>query len=90
MAADAGLTWRAHRLFNRSGYCFSGTQPRDAAAARADFDAEAWALLRLYAANRGVWEAIAGAGPAAGVAHTDADVDRYLEVLRELCAELTH
>ena len=47
-------------------------------------------LLRLYAANRGVWEAIAGAGPAAGVAHTDADVDRYIEVLRELCQKLTH
>lgn len=31
VAADAGLPWRAHRLFNRSGYCFSGTQPRDAA-----------------------------------------------------------
>lgn len=89
VAAEAGLPWRAHRLFNRSGYCFSGTQPRDAAEARADFDGEIWALLRLYAGNRGVWEAIAGAGPAAGVAHTDADVDQYLEVLRELCAELT-
>jgi glutamate-1-semialdehyde 2,1-aminomutase len=89
-AADSvGLPWRAHRLFNRSGYCFGGTQPRNADEARADFDAEMWALLRLYAANRGVWEAIAGAGPAAGVAHTDEDIDRYLQMVDDLVHELT-
>ena len=88
-AAGAGLPWRAHRLFNRSGYYFTGTQPHNAAEARADFDPELWALLRVYAANRGVWEAIAGAGPAAGIAHTDADVDIYLDVLDQLLRELT-
>ena len=88
-AGSVGLPWRAHRLFNRSGYCFGGSQPRNANEARADFDTDLWALMRVYAANRGVWEAIAGAGPAAGVAHTDADIDRYLSVVDDLVHELT-
>ena len=32
-------------------------------------------------ANRGIWDAIASAGPAASFAHTEADVDEYLDVL---------
>ena len=84
VAADAGLPWRAHRLYPRSGYAFGGVLPRDVTAARAQLDPELWSLWRVFAANRGVWEAIDGAGPAASVASTDADVDRYLEVLAEL------
>ena len=89
VAEGAGLPWRAHRLYARSGYCFSGTQPRDAAEARLDIDRELWPLLRVYMANRGVWEAIEGAGPAASVPATEADVDHYLGVLEELAGELT-
>jgi glutamate-1-semialdehyde 2,1-aminomutase len=88
LAAATGLPWRAHRLFNRSGYCFTGTQPRNAAEARADLDPDLYATWRLYAANRGVWEAIEGSGPAAGVAHTDADVDLYLDVLGDFVREI--
>ena len=89
VAAANGLPWRAHRLFNRSGYCFTGNQPRNAAEGRVDLDTDLWAAWRLYAANRGVWEAIEGAGPAAGVAHTDADVDLYLDVIADFARELT-
>jgi glutamate-1-semialdehyde 2,1-aminomutase len=89
-AATTGLPWRAHRLFNRSGFCFTGTQPRNAVEARADLDRAAWTAWRLYAANRGVWEAIEGSGPAAGVAHTDADVDLYLDVLGDFVREIAH
>ena len=39
-------------------------------------------------ANRGVWEAIDSAGPACGIQHTPADVDRYLEVLDEFLGEV--
>jgi glutamate-1-semialdehyde 2,1-aminomutase len=89
-AADAaGLPWRAHRLYARSGYCFGGRQPTNAAEARRDLDRDLWSLLRVWHANRGVWEAIEGAGPAASVATSDADVDRYLESLRDLVQALT-
>ena len=31
-------------------------------------------------ANRGVWDAVASAGPQASFAHSAADIDRYVEV----------
>jgi glutamate-1-semialdehyde aminotransferase len=88
-AASAGLPWKAHRLFARSGYAFDGVPARTGAEARAAHDAELWRLLRLWMANRGVWEAMEWAGPAVSVPATDADVEHYLGVLGELVAELT-
>jgi len=88
IAARAGLPWRAHRLYPRSGYAFSGVQPVEAVQARADLDSGLWLLLRLFMANRGVWEAIEGAGPAMGVAAVEGDVDLYLDVLAQLVTEL--
>jgi glutamate-1-semialdehyde 2,1-aminomutase len=87
-ATSAGLPWRSHRLFARSGYAFGGSLPRTAAEARASHDPGLWRLLRLWMANRGVWEAMEWAGPAVSVAATDADVDRYLAVLTDLVDEL--
>jgi hypothetical protein len=46
-------------------------------------------LMRVYLANRGVWEAIVGAGPTCSVAVDDDDVDRYLAAFADLVAELT-
>jgi glutamate-1-semialdehyde 2,1-aminomutase len=80
-AFSHGLRWRAHRLGGRSGYCLEPELPRDAAAARRSLDVELIDLRRLYMANRGIWDAIAGAGPAASFAHTADDVDAYLDVL---------
>jgi glutamate-1-semialdehyde 2,1-aminomutase len=87
-AVSAGLPWTAHRLFPRSGYAFTGQPARTGAEARALHDGELWRLLRLWMANRGVWEAMEWAGPAVSVAATDADVDHYLSVLGELVTEL--
>jgi glutamate-1-semialdehyde 2,1-aminomutase len=81
------LDWRAHRLFNRSGYTHAATLPSNAGEARASFDLELYNLQRLYMANRGVWEAIDSAGPACGIQTTDADLDRYLDVLGSFLGE---
>jgi glutamate-1-semialdehyde aminotransferase len=89
VARSAGLPWTAHRLFARAGYAFDGVLPRTGAAARSAHDGELWRLLRLWMANRGVWEAMEWAGPAVSVPATDADVDRYLAVLDGLVRELT-
>jgi glutamate-1-semialdehyde 2,1-aminomutase len=86
--ADAGLAWTTHRFWPRSGLSFSPTMPRDAAEAVDALDVPLRRLMRVYFANRGVWDAIVGAGPTCSVAATDADVDLYLAAFRELMGEL--
>jgi len=85
----AGLPWKVQRLYARSGLSFSGRLARNAAEADADEQPELNALLRLYLANRGVWEAISTAGPAMSVAATTADADQYLQVFDSFVAEVT-
>jgi glutamate-1-semialdehyde 2,1-aminomutase len=87
-AARHGLPWRAHRLGPRSGYCLEPELPRDARAAQRSLDLQLTDTRRVFMANRGVWEAIASAGPAASLAHAAADVDEYLAVLEEFLAEV--
>jgi glutamate-1-semialdehyde 2,1-aminomutase len=87
-AAAHGHEWRAHRLFNRSGYTHAPELPSNATEARATFDIELFNLQRVWMANRGVWEAIDSAGPACGAQTTAADVDRYLELLDEFLGAL--
>ena len=41
-------------------------------------------LIRVWFANRGVWEAIVGAGPVVPVPATEDDVDAYLGAWDEL------
>jgi glutamate-1-semialdehyde 2,1-aminomutase len=89
LAGSAGLPWKAHRLFPRAGYAFDGVLPRTGAAARTAHDGRLWRLLRLWMANRGVWEAMEWAGPAVSVPATEADLEHYLEVLGGLVRELT-
>jgi hypothetical protein len=69
-AAANGLDWRAHRLFNRTGYTHGPDLPSNVVEARATFDAKLFNAQRLYMVNRGVWEAIDSAGPACGIQTT--------------------
>jgi glutamate-1-semialdehyde 2,1-aminomutase len=39
-------------------------------------------------ANRGIWDAIASAGPAASFAHEPADIDEYLAVADAFLGEI--
>jgi glutamate-1-semialdehyde 2,1-aminomutase len=88
LAEAHGVQWRAHRLFNRSGYTHARELPANAIEARQTFDIELYDLQRLYMANRGIWEAINSAGPACGIQTSGADVDRYLEVLDAFLSDL--
>ncbi len=85
----AGLPWTTHRFWPRSGVTFASRMPVDAVEARAAFDAPLRRLMRVYLANRGVWDAIVGAGPTCSVPATEADVDAYVGAFGELVGELT-
>ena len=85
----AGLPWHIHHLGPRAGYTFRPTPVRDADEARACRDDLLVRLIRIWLANRGVWEAIVGAGPVVAVPATDADVDAYLAGWGSLLDALT-
>jgi glutamate-1-semialdehyde 2,1-aminomutase len=87
-AGQRGLDWRAHRFGARSGYCLLPELPRTAHDAHLSLDPLFTEARRAFFANRGVWDAIAWAGPHAGFAHTEADVDTYLSVLGDFLDEL--
>ncbi len=84
----AGLPWHIHHLACRSGYTFQATPVRNADEARLCRDDLLTRLIRIWLANRGVWEAIVGAGPVCSVPATDEDVDAYLAAWNELLGAL--
>lgn len=88
-ASTRGLTWLAHRLGGRSGFCLRPTLPRNAEDASLSMDIDFIDTRRVFMANRGIWEAIATAGPAASFTHTEADIDYYLSVLDSFLDEIT-
>ncbi len=88
-AEKRGLPWSAHRLYCRSGYHFAPTLPRTKAEAQAADDPELRDLMRIYMANRGVWEAIYSASPAVSFAAEAADIDFYLSVYEACLDELS-
>ncbi|MEP6666965.1 MAG: hypothetical protein ABJA81_10995, partial [Nocardioidaceae bacterium] len=85
---SVGLPWTVHRFWPRSGVTFAPTLPRNAAESAASFDVPLRQLMRVYLANRGVWEAIVGAGPTCSVPASTEDVDRYLTAFAQLLQEL--
>jgi len=84
----AGLPWHIHHLGPRSGYTFRRTPIHDGAEGRAAADELLTRLIRIWLANRGVWEAIVGAGPVCSIPCSDEDVDAYLSAWDELLVTL--
>lgn len=82
------LPWRAFRYGPRSGFCLSPALPRTAAEAIPSMDSAFSAARRIYMANRGIWDAIATAGPQVSFAHSEADIDRYLAVAADFLEQV--
>jgi glutamate-1-semialdehyde 2,1-aminomutase len=82
-----GLPWTAIRFGPRSGQWY-GPVPRTGAQAHALADDKLTRLIRIWLANRGIWEALPGAGPTVPVPATPTEVTRYLEAYRGLLAQL--
>jgi glutamate-1-semialdehyde 2,1-aminomutase len=83
----AGLPWTAIRFGPRSGQWY-GPMPRTGAEAHELTDGPLTRLMRIWLANRGIWEALPGAGPTVPIPATRADVTRYTNAYGELLAEL--
>jgi glutamate-1-semialdehyde 2,1-aminomutase len=88
IVARHGLPWCAFRYGPRSGFCQTPRPPRTYEEARHSVDVAFSDAFRVYMANRGIWEAMYSAGPQISFAHSDADVDRYIEVAQSFFAEL--
>jgi glutamate-1-semialdehyde 2,1-aminomutase len=80
----AGLPWSVVQYGAHAFYFFAPEPPTDGAGSRAADDPALRNLIRVFMANRGVWESGWWLGPTVSVAHTADDVDRYLEVFEEL------
>lgn len=85
----AGLRWSVVQEGAHASYFFVPEAPTDGASSRAADDIELRGLIRVFMANRGVWESGWWLGPTVTVAHTEEDVDRYVEVFEEFLGAVT-
>lgn len=88
LVARHNLPWCAFRYGPRSGFCLSPALPCTAAEAIPSTDPAFSAARRLYMANRGIWDAIATAGPQVSFAHNEADIDRYLTIAADFLEQI--
>jgi len=70
-------------------YGFAPRPARTGAEAHANDDPELRALMRVWMANRGIWESGWWLGPTVSVAHSREDVDRYVAAFAQFVDELT-
>ena len=84
----AGLPWSVSVHGAHACYFFSPQPPRDARGSRHIDDPGLRALIRLFLANRGVWESGWWLGPTVSVAHGPEDVQAYLDAIGEFAQAL--
>lgn len=78
-----GLPWKAFRCGPRSGYCLAPVLPKNGSDGACSLDNELIDARRVFMANRGIWDAVAAAGPQASIAHTERDIGTYLAAAGE-------
>lgn len=85
--ASAGLAWNVSRMGTHAYYGFTPTPARNGIESRANDDPDLRALIRVWMANRGVWESGWWLGPTVSVAHTESDVDDFVRAFGQFLAE---
>ena len=73
-----GLDWKAQDLITRSGYTFGPELPENAKQFAKYENQALRETLRVYMANRGIWEAISSAGPSVSFCMIESDVDQNI------------
>jgi glutamate-1-semialdehyde 2,1-aminomutase len=84
-----GLPWTIDRLGGRVQWRLTPAPPRTGAEAFESVVLPICDARKVFLANRGIWDAIAAAGPAVSYAASAADVDAYIEVAGAFLDELT-
>ncbi|MCP4877438.1 MAG: aminotransferase class III-fold pyridoxal phosphate-dependent enzyme [Gammaproteobacteria bacterium] len=82
------LPWLAQTLLSRSGYTFGPKHPRNSTEYYEYSDEELLNTMRVFYANRGVWEAISSAGPAVSFVMEQEQIDQYLTVVDDFLTVL--
>jgi glutamate-1-semialdehyde 2,1-aminomutase len=83
-----GLPWTVVQQGSHAAYFFAPKAPRNGAESRAADDPRLRALIRVWLANRGVWESGWWLGPTVSAAHTVPDVDRYVDLFGRCLSDL--
>lgn len=84
--AAAGLPWNVAHMGTHGYYGFTPVAARNGIESRANDDVDLRALIRVWMANRGVWESGWWLGPTVSVAHNESDVDEYVVVFGQFVA----
>jgi glutamate-1-semialdehyde 2,1-aminomutase len=85
----AGLPWSVVAHGAHAFYFFVAEPPIDGAGSRAADDPDLRALIRVFMANRGVWESGGGWARPLSVAHGPDDVDRYVATFDDFLTGVT-
>ena len=80
---ERALPWTAFRCGPRSGYCLSPTLPRTGHQGYQSLDYELIDARRVFMANRGIWDAVASAGPQASIAQDRRNIETYVALAGE-------
>ena len=84
--APAGLPWNVSQMGTHAYYGFTPVAARNGIESRANDDVDLRALIRVWMANRGVWESGWWLGPTVSVAHNESDVDEYVGMFGQFLA----
>jgi glutamate-1-semialdehyde aminotransferase len=85
--ASSGMPWNVSRMGTHVYYGFTPTPARNGIEARDKDDPNLRALIRVWMANRGIWESGWWLGPTVSVAHTEPDVDNFVEAFGQFLAD---
>ena len=86
---NVGLPWTIDRLGGRIQFRLTPETPRNGAESYASLVLPLADARKVFLLNRGVWDAIATAGPSVSYAVAEADIDTYVNVVGDFLRELT-
>ena len=86
---NVGLPWTIDRLGGRFQFRLTPEAPRNGAESYASIVLPLADARKVFLLNRGVWDAIATAGPSVSYAIDRADIDTYINAARDFLHELT-